>query len=182
MIGDLNVGDAQDDLAVGARPPLPGLLGGFGGLVGQAEGLIDLGLQLLLVEGLGHKGAHAGAHGLLLLFFVSLAGGHQKRERAESGMPAHPLQQLQTVLVGHVPVADNQIDRGFLLQQADGGIAVRGLADRFEPERPQGLGFDFAHDGRIFNQQYANRLWINTQNASFRKHPWIAVEFHFGLA
>lgn len=132
----------------------------------QSEGLVDFAFQLRFVEGFGHKGVDPGIDGLFLLGFVALAGGHQKRDSRRGRIAFDPTEQLVTVLVGHVPVTDDQINLGIFLKNGDGLVAVHRFGNAVKPQGLKGLDSNFPHDRGVFNQQNLDIFRIESHSYS----------------
>ncbi len=168
VVRDLDVGGADADLAAGGHALGGRHGGGLRFLRPDPEGLFDFGFQLLLVEGLGHEAVDAGGERFLLLFLFPLAGRHQERHGTRGGIRPHPFHQLVSVHVGHIPVADDEIDGCTLFQDGRCRLAVHGFDDPFEAEALERLDFNFAHDRRIFDQQNRNLAGIQCHDVPSR--------------
>jgi hypothetical protein len=76
------------------------------------------------------------------------------------GVALDPAEQFVTVLVGHVPVADDQVDLAVPLEDANGLVPVHRFDDTVKPQCFEGLDFNFPHDCGVFNQQDLDILGI----------------------
>lgn len=82
-----------------------------------------------------------------------LPGGHDEGNPPGRVVGPDPQEEIVAALVGHVPVADHEIERSVLLEPGNGLVAVAGLGHVFEAQGGKGLPFDFPHGCGVFHQQ-----------------------------
>ena len=97
-------------------------------LAAAAQGLLDLGHQLVIGEWLADVVRHPGLDRLDHVLLVAATGDHDERGSLEVFLGTAPGQQFEAGHLRHLPIAEDQVDV-LPTEQLLGLAAVHGLLD-----------------------------------------------------
>ncbi|MNE41250.1 hypothetical protein D3C80_1353110 [compost metagenome] len=125
-------------------------------LADLVQGLLDLGQQLLVGEGLADEVGNAGLDSLDHVLLVATAGDHDEGHRLEAVLLSAPGEQLQARHLRHFPVAQDQVER----LAREHGLRLAAIDRVFDSHSRKGITQAFLHqvtnERRIIHNQHTD--------------------------